>query len=48
MKGLGSCHRVKRGVYSKKGEDLLVVKKRKKESAGICGRSAEERIYLTL
>ena len=48
MKGLGSCHRVKRGVYTKKGEDPLVVKRRKRGGAGICRRSAEKRIYLTL
>ena len=48
VKDLGPCHRAKRGVYVKKGEDILTIKRGKRGSTNICGRPTEERIYLTL
>ena len=47
-KDLGPCHRVKRGVYTKKREGILTIERRKRGSTKICGRSTEKRIYLTL
>ena len=47
MKNLGPCHRIKRGVCTKKEKGVLIVKGGKGESTGIHGRSVEERIHLT-
>ena len=38
VKNLGPRHRTKGGVYTKKGEGILTIKRRKKESTDICGR----------
>jgi len=46
-KDLGLCYRIERGVCTKKGKGVLLVKGGKEGSTGICGRSVEERIHLT-
>jgi len=46
-KDLGPCHRIERGVCTKKGKGVLLVEGGKGGSTGICGGSVEERIYLT-
>ena len=48
MKDLGLCHRIKEGIYAKKGESILTIEREKRESTDICGRPVEEGIYLTL
>jgi len=48
VKGLRSCYRVKGGIYTKKGEGLLVVKRRKRRDTSICRGSVEKGIHLTL
>ena len=48
MKDLGPCHRIKGGIYAKKGESIFTIKRGKRGSTGICGRPVEEEIYLTL
>ena len=47
-KNLGPRHRTKGGVYAKKGEGILTIKRRKRGGIDICGRPAEERVHLTL
>jgi len=47
VKDLGPHHRVERRVYAKKGKGVLIVKGEKRRSTGVCGGSAEKRIYLT-
>jgi len=47
-KGLESCYRVKGGICTKKGEDLLVVKRGKRRGASICGGLVEKGIHSTL
>ena len=47
-KDLGPCHRIKRGIYTKKGESILTIEKGKEGSTDICKRPVEEGIYLTL
>ena len=47
-KDLEPCHRAKRRVYAKKGEDILTIKRKKKGSTEIRRRPIEERIHLTL
>ena len=42
---LGSCYRSQRRFYTKKGEDISIVKSRKRGSTGVCERSAEEGVY---
>ena len=37
-KGLGPCHRIKRRICAKKGEDVFSIKRRKRESTSIHGR----------
>ena len=44
-KDLEPCHRIERGVHTKKGKDVLVVEGGKRRSTSICGRSVEERIH---
>ena len=46
-KDLGPCYRIKRGVHTKKGKGVLIVKGGKGRSIGICKGSVEERIHLT-
>jgi len=54
-KDLGPCHRIERGVHTKKEKGvhtkkekgILLVKGGKGRSTGICGGSVEERIHLT-
>jgi len=48
VKDLGPRHRVKRGVYAKKREDIPTIERRKRGSTKICGRPTEKRIYPTL
>ena len=48
MKNLGPCHRIKGGIYAKKGESIFTIERGKRGSTGICGRPVEEGIYLTL
>jgi len=45
MKGLGSCDRVKRGVYAKKEEGVFIVERRKGGSTGICRGPTKKRVY---
>ena len=47
-KNLGPCHRIKGGIYAKKGESIFTIQRGKRRSTGICGRSVEEGIYPTL
>ena len=47
-KGLGPCHRVERRVYTKKGEGVFTVERRKGRGTSICRGSIKERIHLTL
>jgi len=47
-KDLGPYYRIKRGIYAKKGESILTIKRGKRGSTDICGRPVEKRIYLTL
>jgi len=46
-KNLGLCHRIERGVRTKKGKGILIVKGGKGRSIGIYRGSVEERIYPT-
>ena len=46
MKNLGLCHRHEGGICTKKGEDILIVKRRERESAGVHTRTTEERVHL--
>jgi len=46
-KGLGSCDRVKRGVYAKKEEGIFIVEGREGGSTGICRGPTKKRVYLT-
>ena len=39
------CYRSQRRFCSKKGEDISIIKNRKRESSGICKRSVEKEIY---
>ena len=48
MENLGSCHRIKGGVYTKEREGILIIERRKRGGTDIFGRPVEERIYLTL
>jgi len=48
VKGLGPRNRIKRGVYTKKGESIFIIKGRERESASICGRSVTKRVHLSL
>jgi len=43
-KGLGSCDRIERGVYTKERESIFVVKRGKGGSASICRRSTAKRV----
>jgi len=45
---LGSCDRVKRGVYTKKREGILIVERGKRGGIDICGRPIEEGVHPTL
>jgi len=47
-KDLGPCHRAKKRVYTKKGEGILTIERRKRGSTEIRRRPIEERIYSTL
>ena len=48
VKNLGPRHRTKGGVYAKKGEGILTIKRRKRGGTDICRRPAEERVHPTL
>jgi len=45
VKDLGPCHRIERGVYTKKGKGVLIVEGGKGGSTGICRRLVKERIH---
>jgi len=47
-KGLGSCDGVKGRICVKKGEGLLIVKRRKRGGTSICRGSVEKEIHSTL
>jgi len=47
-KDLGPCHRIKEGIYAKKGESIPTIERRKRGSTDVCGRPVKEGIYLTL
>ena len=47
MKGLGPYHRTKRGIYTKEGESVLVIKGGKGGGADICREPVEKRVYST-
>jgi len=47
-KGVGPCNRVERGVYAKKRESVFLVKRGKRGSAIICGRSIAKRVHSSL
>jgi len=47
VKDLGPCHRIERGIHTKKGKGILLIKEEKGGNTGIRGRSVEERIHLT-
>ena len=46
--GLAPRHRTKGGVYAKKEEGILTIKRRKRGGTDICGRPAEKRVHPTL
>ena len=46
-KDLGPCYRIERGVHTKKGKGILIVKGEKRGSIGIHGGSVKERIHPT-
>jgi len=48
VKGLGSCNRVERRVYTEEGKGVFIVKRRKGGSASIRERSTAERIHSAL
>ena len=48
VKSLGSCYRVERRVYSKKGESVFIVKRREGVDTGIHGGPAKKRVHPTL
>ena len=48
MKDLGPCHRIKEGIYAKKGESILTIEREKRGSIDVCERPVEEGIYPTL
>jgi len=48
VKSLGSCDRVERRVYTEEGKGIFVVKRRKRGSASICGRSTAKRVHSAL
>ena len=48
VKDLGLCHRIERGVCTKKGKGVLLVEGGKGGSTDIRRGSVEERIHLTL
>jgi len=48
IENLGSCYRIKGGVYTKEREGILIIKRKKRGGTDICGRPVEERIYPTL
>ena len=48
MKNLGPCHRIKGGIYAKKGESIFTIERGKRGSIDICRRPVEKGIYLTL
>jgi len=47
VKGLGSCNRVKRGVYTKKEEGVFIVEGRERGGTGIHEGPTKKRVYLT-
>ena len=47
-KGMKLCNRNKEGIYSKEGEGVSVVKKRKERDAWVYWRTIEKEIYQTL
>jgi len=47
VKDLGPCHRIERGIHTKKGKGILLIKEEKGGNTGICGRSVKKRIYPT-
>jgi len=47
-KDLGPYHRIKEGIYTKKGESILIIKRGKRGSTDICRRPVEKGIYPTL
>jgi len=47
-KNMEPCHRAKRRVYTKKGEGILTIERRKRGSTKIHRRPIEERIHSTL
>jgi len=48
VKGLGPCNRIEKGVYAKERESVFPVKRGKRGSASICGRSIAKRVHLFL
>ena len=47
-KDLGPCHRIKGGIYAKKGESILTIERGKRGGTEFCERPVEEGIYPTL
>jgi len=47
VKGLGSCHRAKGRVHTRKRKGVFIIEGRKERSTSICGGSVEERIHPT-
>jgi len=45
---MGPCNRDKRGVCTKKGESISIVKGRKGGSKGVCPEAVKEGVYLTV
>ena len=46
-KDLGPCYRIEKRVHTEKEKGILLVKRGKGESTGICRGSIEKRIHLT-
>jgi len=48
VKGLGSCDRIKRRVYTKEGKGVFIVKRRKGRDASVRGGSTAKRVHSAL
>jgi len=48
VKGLGSCYRVKGGIYAKKGKSVFAVKGRERRNTSICRGPIKKRVHSTL
>ena len=45
---MGPCNRDERGVCTKEGESVSIVKRRKRGSKRVCSKAVKEGVYLTV